>query len=401
MVQIKKHPRNNRVDYFAPISYIDSSNMVSGASVAALNTSKIISRWSVPLVDMVAHWTGLGSICSSHEHKGYACKSSLVLDETSKLSECPGMLSTALSFSNRHSGSDAFEVFDGNHSTSVFGFSNNFLGDAMIGMCMKSPFFSRNPLEMPFSTSSSSFLETRFNSGISFSCYIDLLSTNRNSIAVSGNIDNSQIYPKSSYCIEFGRLRDFNHNGKIEYSISKDKVSLPSDSIQSDLLILSNSDWNNLPSVIRQDRNGFKLSPGKDALVIDNSPIRSEFGFDSSIPLISFGDFSNRPDSQLCREFELVPHIIINNLLKLNLISSPHFKSNIGNVVARFVKLMHSLKKSVMLFFRGIEFNHKRLHHSIDNGIQCLYNLRLGSGVRFLPVLKYRASATPAPHGGQ
>jgi len=36
MVQIKKHPRNNRTDYFALKSNIDSSNVASGASVPAL-----------------------------------------------------------------------------------------------------------------------------------------------------------------------------------------------------------------------------------------------------------------------------------------------------------------------------------------------------------------------------
>ncbi len=49
MVQIKKHPRNNRADYFALKSNIDSSNMVSGASEPTLNTSERISRENISI----------------------------------------------------------------------------------------------------------------------------------------------------------------------------------------------------------------------------------------------------------------------------------------------------------------------------------------------------------------
>lgn len=110
MVQIKKHPRNNRADYFALKSYIDSTYMVSGAIIPALNTSERISSRSVSLTDMVTHWTGLGSVCTGHEYKRDSSKSGFVFDETSDLCKCPRMLSVALSFSNRHSGSDTFEL---------------------------------------------------------------------------------------------------------------------------------------------------------------------------------------------------------------------------------------------------------------------------------------------------
>lgn len=159
MVQIKKHPRNNRADYFAPVGYIDSSNMVSGVSEPALDAFERISCWSVPLIDVVAYRTGLGRVRTGHEYKRYSCKSGFVLDETTQLPECPGRMSATLCLSNRCPGSDTVEVFDGNHSASVFCFSHNLPGNNMILMPVEPALPSGKGLEVSFSTPGSCTLE--------------------------------------------------------------------------------------------------------------------------------------------------------------------------------------------------------------------------------------------------
>ena len=397
MVQIKKHPRNNRADYFAPISYIDSSNVVSRASTAALNTSESISCRSVPFTDMVTHWTGLGSISTGNEYERHASECSLVLDETSQLFECPRTLSVALSLSNRSSGSDAIEIFKGDHSSSVFSFSDNVLGNNMINVAMESSFPAREFLEMPFSTSGLGFLEVGTEFSVLFSSLVNLLSAKTLPIIISSDIDNSQVNTESANSIELGRLRCFYNNSKIKNTISQDKVCLTPDPVQPCSLIFSYPDRDFKPAVEGKNGNSFKSSPGKDSLVINNSSIRTKNRFDRFISLISFGNLGYYADSMLGGKIELFPHVTINKLLEFEFVSTFNGKSSFRNAVARFVKPVHSFKKNAMLFFRSIKFNHKRLLHSIEYSSQWLNILwSWEGGLRFLPVLKYGASTTPA-----
>jgi|GEM_PF-476642 len=360
----------NRLIDSSPCCYIDSCNVVSMTREATLNTSKCIPVWSIPSFIMPTYRANMRSSSWIHKYNRYSRKSSFVLNETSQLIECPRMVAASLSLSNRCTGSDTCEVFKSNSFASVFCFSHNLLGNYVINVTMKPSLLAREFLEMSLSGFSPCTLEVDKKSRISFPNLINLFPTECFSITVSCEINNPQINTDSSNSIEFRRFWNINNNCKIEYSISIDKVCLTSDSIHSNLLILTDADRDNLPFVNRQDRYSFKLSPRKNTLVIDYSTIGSKFRFYSSIPFICFRYFSDSSNGQLGRKVKLIANTIINDFLKLNLISGFSFKSNIGNVVACFVKLMHSFQKSCMLFFRSIKFNHKCLQHSINGSTQ-------------------------------
>jgi len=300
MVQIKKHPRNNRADYFAPIRYIDSSNVVSRTSMPALNTSEHISCRSISLTDMVAYWTGLRSICTGHEYKRHTCDGSLIFDKIPQLSECPGMVSASLSLSNRHSGSDAFEIFESDHSSSVFGFSNNILGNNMIGMSMKPSFPARYLFKMPLGTSCSGFLQVCLKLGIFLSGSISLLTTERNSIVIGNEIDNSHVNTESINRIELRRFRNLHNRSNIENIILQNEISLTSNpAVHPDFLIFSDPDRYFKSSSQRENRYCFKSLPGKDSLVINDRSIISKLRFDRLISLKSFRYFSDSTNNKL------------------------------------------------------------------------------------------------------
>src|SRR4030067_2433284 len=287
MVQIKKYPRNNRADYFALKSNIDSSNMVSGASEPTLNTSERISGWSVP-------------------------------------------------------------------------------------------------------TSGSGFLEFSPEFGISFSRFINLLPTECISIIISSEVNNPQVNTESINSIQLRRFWSIYNHGKIESIISQNQVSLTPYPVHPDCLVFSNPDRYLQSSFEGKDRYSLQFSPGKDSLVINDSTIRTKFGFDRPVSLISFRNLSNCTNRMLGRQSELISNILINNLLNLDFISTLNRESNFRNIVASFIKPVHSLKKNLMLFFRRIKFNHQCLQHNIDNNRQWLINSwSWEGGVCFLPVLKY------------
>lgn len=113
-------------------------------------------------------------------------------------------------------------------------------------------------------------------------------------------------------------------------------------------------------------------------MVVDNSTIGLENGFDSPVTLKGFRNLGNSSDGKLCGEPKLLSDFIIHDLLDLHFVRSPHSKGDIGNMVACIIERMHGFKKSAMLLFRRNEFDHECLSHNSEYSIQWLYGYRYG-----------------------
>jgi hypothetical protein len=106
--------------------------------------------------------------------------------------------------------------------------------------------------------------------------------------------------------------------------------------------------------------------PGHDSLIIDNGPIRLKLWLDRLVSLVGFGCLRDCPNSHLSGDIELLPNLMIDNLLQLDFIGCMKLKSLLSDEVAGGVKLMHGLKESLGLLRRSFKFDLKSLHHSID-----------------------------------
>ena len=162
------------IDFNGSCSNIDSCYVVGVAREATLNTSERIPVRSISSLVISTYRTDMRSPSWINEYYRHSRKSSFVLDETSQLPECPRMVAASLSPSNRCTGSDAFEVFEGNSITSVFCFSHNLLGNYMVNVTMESAFPSRKLFEMPLSRFSPRTLEVGTEFSISFPNLINL-----------------------------------------------------------------------------------------------------------------------------------------------------------------------------------------------------------------------------------
>lgn len=371
----QKIPRNNRLVYISPELNVNCSYVVSMTSETASDTPELVPAWSVAPVVASAYRAGMRSPSWIDYDIGHSHKDCLIVDKKTQLPKCPGTVVIPPCLPNRCTVSDPFEIFTGYRPASVFGFCYQFPGNAMINMTHEPSLSSRKLLKMPFCTLSPSGLKPCSESNIPLPDFLYLGAAIHFTIAVNSEIDDAKINSKSTDRIEFGRFWGFNDNCEIEYTIPVDKVSLTSNPIQTGFLVLPDADRDNLPAFERQDGYCFKLAPGKNALVIDNCSFRRKFWFDRLILFVGFNDFCDPTNCMLCRKSKSISNIIIDKLLKFDLVGTLIRKSNIRNVVARFVKPVHCFKKSFMLIFRSIKFNHQRLQHDIDNSVQCINNL--------------------------
>ncbi len=315
---------------------------------------------------MMADRTFLASIGRIDEHYRHASQGCLVVNKLSELMEAPIMLLASLRSLNRASFSYALKVFQGNQRRSVFGLRNQLFGDAMVCVSVESSLFARKLLKMSFGALCTTVLKICFEVIYLGSDFLSFLSREYLSSRIDRDVLDAKIDAKSTLWLDFLRYRNINHDTEIERTSSENEIGLTSNPVKPRSMVITDQDGQLDSTVESQQRDPIKSFPRHDSLIVDNSSIRLEYWLDRFVSLVGFGCFGDCPNSHLSGDTKLFSDLMINNLLQFDFIGCMKFKSLLSDEVAGGVKLMHSLKKGLMLFGRGFKFNLKSLHHSID-----------------------------------
>ena len=324
------------------------------------------------LINTTAYRAGSGGIARVNEFDNHTCESGLIFDEAPKLAESPRVLLSPLSLSNRDAVSNPLKVFKGDTSTAVFCLRNNTLADYMVSIGSKSLFLAGALFKKPFSLLRAVGLKFRPHLGVSLSKTTDGRTGVESPIRVGSDVLDTQVYAQKAIRLIRCWLRGINHNCQVKNAITENKVGLSNLSIESSFLISTNPDRDKLATLKSKNRDLVQSLPREDALVIDHSRVGLEDRLNRAVSFVGFRDFTNSTDSHLGRKPK-TPNISINSLLKAYLISCFKFKGKSRDVVARFVKSLHSAKKSLVLFLTGGKLNQKGLYHTISIACSNLY----------------------------
>ena len=220
----------------------------------------------------------------------------------------------------------------------------------------------------------------------SMSTFSDTLAGMYLAIAVNGQILDTEINTKHINRIIWRGFGNFYYDTEIEDSFVDNQIGLASDPIQPDLLVVSESDWDQLPAFKRDQRNIFKPFPGEDTLVIDNGPIRPELRLDRFISLVSFASLGYGPDSKLRGKTISLPDWIVDGLVDFNLVGAMHKENSVGNIIAGFVEPLHGIAEHFVLCRRWTQPYHQGLKHTIEYIVQWINNHRLVLGMGYAPL---------------
>lgn len=308
----------------------------------------------------------LASIGRINEHNRHTSQGRLVVYKLSELIEAPIMLFASLRSLNRASFSDAPKILKDYHGRSVFGLRNQLFGDAMICVSMKSSFFSRKLLQMSLGTFRTAALKICPKVVYLGSDFFYLLPREFFARRVHSNVLDAKIDTKNIYRLIFRWLRNIDYNTKIEGPFVENQISLASDPVHSWSMIIADQNGQLDSTIESQQRDPVKSLPGHDSLIVDDCSIKTELWLNGLVSLVSLGCFGNCSYSHLSGDAKLFSDLMINNLLQLDFIGGMKLKRFLSDEVAGGVKLMHGLKKSLILFRLGFKFNLKSLHHNID-----------------------------------
>jgi len=355
------------------LSYIDSPSKVCVEAKATELANKGRLGNTIMFRDETATRTGLGSMLGVNQFYQNPSKSCFVGNKLSELGESPRLMALPLAFSNLCPLPDTLEVFKGNQAGGAFSLRHQSLANYMVGIPSKASFLPRQLFKMPFSRLCPPALKRSLEFAGLFSNLIHLLPGVKLTIAINSDMDNTEVNPQCPSGVIWCWLRGINSNGKVENTLPQDKVALPDHSIDSGFLILSNPNRDNLSTLKGQNRDIVQSLKRQNTRVKNHSRVGLkdiQFGF---IPAIDFNDFTHTSHCHLSRQSIMLSQIAVSKMVKLYLSSSVMLKGKLGDIVARFVKSLHSAKKSLVLFLTRGKLNQKGLYHTISIAYSNLY----------------------------
>ena len=279
--------------------------------------------------------------------------------------ETPRMMDATLGPSNRYPITDALEVFQGNTPTGAFGLRNQQFGDDVVNIAGKSRFLLTALLEESLCGLSTLRLEIGPQSGMTMAQAVDLPAGVSIALRVRGNIDDSEVNAKPVFRFIGRRFGDIHDHGEIELAFTADEVNLSANVLQPSRLISAEDNGDKLPALEREDGNAVKAFPGQYSLVVDDGSAWAEGRLLGLVPLVRFAGLGNSADGQLRRQPELLPDVMVDDLLQTDLVSCSLLKSDLRNNIAGGVEAFHRLDERNGLFGRRLEFDHQcQVHDS-------------------------------------
>lgn len=321
-------------------------------------------RRTITPIDSTTDRASLGcvpGVNKSHQYPGELC---LVFDKLSELVESPRVVLSPLAMSNHYSVSDTTQIFKSDTSASVFSLCNNPLTNHVIDVSSKPHLFTRTLYEKSPGCLRSFGLKFATEFRVAFSQTVDLIARIRFAIGISGNVHDTEVNPQIAVRVVGSWLRGIYHDCQIKDTISENKVGLPHLTVNPCFLIATDSYRDNLPTSQSQDRNLIQPLPRQNTLVVDHCRVGLEGMQRFPVSLIAFRDLGNCSYRHLSRKTVMLTKVEVDHVVKIVLAECTRLESLARSIVASLIKTFHRLKKRLVLFGAGSEFNHQRLFHS-------------------------------------
>ena len=290
-----------------------------------------------------------------YERNRDASEFPFVDDKPSEFVKGPFAESFTLLFSNRCP--EALEVFKNYASAGVFGSLNDFLGNGVVGVSLKSSFFAGEFFEMSFGGRGSFLLKRLFECVDSDTHIINGFPGERCPVRGGGEIDDAKIYTETPLGRKRRSIRDLHTKAEIKCALDVEQIGLSPDHALVKLGIRAEDNGHLEPAVNADNGDGIKPLEGKDALVIHNGRVLLENMETLSFGLVGLGDLTDSPDGELSGKAIGFTDVIVTKMVETNLSEPLFLEGNTGDVVTGFVENLDGLHERSLLFLGRKEFD--------------------------------------------
>jgi hypothetical protein len=255
-------------------------------------------------------------------------------------------LSTLLPFSP-HPRAYPRQIFQGYRSLRAFGKLNKLFADHVVRVGCEATLFAGKLFQAALCGARVTFLKLGPQPAVAVSDRIDLSATTDGAIRVGGDVFDSEVYADNSVRDKRFWLFDFAYGKQIEIAAPIYEVCFPNAGFQELHLSLSGHKRNTLASGHGPDAHGRLVQvPGEDAIIVGDGAARLEPSFAPLVLPIGISDFGKTADHHLSGESKTDFNLPVAKFLEGELPESPLLPCNLGDAIARGVRLSKRLFQS-------------------------------------------------------
>lgn len=369
--------------YFGPARNVLSSDGIGRASEPARDAQEIVPTRPVPFVDGLAARALPACVARVDCDERNAAKLRFVRNESAKLVERPSVMRAPLRPANRYPIADALEVFEGNTACGAFGLAHDRLRDAVIDggneALLARPAFPQKPLGAlgPF------LLKPLSQAMVSVTKPVQVPAAECLAIAISRNVDNTEINAKPTFRVERLRLGHVARADQEPLATDVGEVGLALPESEHRLLPFSGSPRNLKSAFDRPQADDVILHETEDAIVVRLRPVLPKGRCALPADFEGVSHFGDAPNRCLGGKPKLKAQIAIGKLVKVVLPEHSGVKTLRRKPSARSVAALKRRFQGDGLFGGGQELHlGNQFHPSSIEHPAALRNEGVGSAGR-------------------
>ena len=356
--------RHDRLIDISPCSDIDRRVFIRVCNMSTGDTLKTGLGFAIGFVDMPASRALARGIAWINILDNNAFPLRLVLDKGLKLKERPTAVLGSVGFPNRGPFADVLEVFKFDSAPGVFGFRDEAFRNNVVLVSPESGFVPPNALQVATGGTRPFGLQVFSEGMVAAAGVFHDITRERFAVRIGGNLHDTQVNPDKTIRLNRWRGRRFHHHQQVEHAIHQNQIGLSMAAPKLNSLVVAHLHRDRQPSLHRQDANRFQTLKAQDALVINDRAGRLEKALLGLIALVGINDFGNSANRQLRRQPKLLPHVVVNQMMKKKLgralLAIGHFR----NVITSGVERAHGFQQCGALGLVRKQFDLKYRFHN-------------------------------------
>ncbi len=381
--------RNHRRIDLRPGPYVLGRNFVSRSSETALATKKIVSGFSVRLVDIPATRALLGSIARIDEDYRDAFALRLIRKKTAKLEEPPVGQSSTPVLSGRYPISDAAQVFKGDSRVGAFSILNDLLADTVINVFLKSRLLAGNLFKFASGRGRLFALQVTPPVLESHGGPVDSFTAVVLPVGVGGQVNNSHVNAQHVRGLNQLRVVEITDSGKVKFAVNPHQVHFAFAKGKELALVVAHNEGNLLAARCSPDRNSIVLGEPDDVMIVGLCGIPTKAAHDFTVKLIGIGHFGNTAYHHIRRKIELLFGLTVGQFMQVILAKNFRVPTAFGKIITGSIRfLKRGLENSGLVLCR-LEF---KIHYELHRVKYRRLNLVCQGGRAFSP---WQANGVP------
>jgi len=340
---------------------------------------------SVSLIHTTAGGTGLRGISRINIDHRHACSPSLVVQEGTQLKERPRMQRGSLGAPKPYPVADSAQVFQSEAAPSALRFCHEAFTQVVVRPFCEAGLAAGQRFEAAFGRVCAFALEFGAQATMAIAHRVDRAGRVDFTIRVDCDVDDAQVNAQDAFDVLWRGFFNFAGRGEKEFVTEQNQVGFALAGLEKFSLMLAAHEWNGHASIHRPDGNRVG-SPAQNAVVVSQTPHRLELATHTPGQLVSIGDLGDTAHRHLRREFELLAHRSITQVMEVILPEGLRLPGLLADKLTGGIANSQRLLKGLGLFGGGQEFDLRDQFHtsSIEHPASKSRKESLFEGRRFL-----------------